>query len=31
MICPKCGTTNADGFKFCVKCGESLENIVSND
>ena len=26
MICPSCGTTNEKGFKFCVKCGNNLEN-----
>lgn len=24
MFCPKCGTVNADGAKFCLKCGASL-------
>ena len=26
MICPKCGTDNDNGFKFCVKCGSSLSD-----
>ena len=25
MKCSKCGTENADGYKFCVKCGNKLE------
>ena len=24
MTCPKCGTENQSGFKFCVKCGKKL-------
>ena len=24
MFCPKCGTQNADGARFCLKCGTSL-------
>ena len=24
MFCPKCGTQNADGARFCLKCGASL-------
>lgn len=24
MICPNCGTTNADGSRFCEECGTSL-------
>jgi len=30
MICPKCGSENADGSKFCMNCGENLENIQDN-
>ena len=26
MVCHSCGTNNERGFKFCVKCGSSLEN-----
>lgn len=29
MICPKCQTVNAEGSKFCIKCGEQLPNTVS--
>lgn len=25
MNCPNCGTTNNHDFKFCIKCGETLE------
>lgn len=25
MFCPKCGTKNADGAKFCQKCGQPLK------
>ena len=25
MVCPKCGTDNSEGFKFCIKCGNGLE------
>jgi predicted nucleic acid-binding Zn ribbon protein len=24
LICPSCGTENADGAKFCSECGASL-------
>jgi hypothetical protein len=24
MYCPSCGTQNADGSKFCVKCGKAM-------
>ncbi|MFA5746860.1 MAG: zinc-ribbon domain-containing protein [Candidatus Paceibacterota bacterium] len=30
MNCPKCGKQNADGAKFCIKCGSSLEGPASN-
>lgn len=26
MICNACGTENENGFKFCVKCGNNMEN-----
>ncbi|MCR4796607.1 MAG: hypothetical protein K5898_15820 [Ruminococcus sp.] len=26
MKCPRCGTDNEAGFKFCVKCGVNLED-----
>ncbi|MBR5512678.1 MAG: hypothetical protein IKV85_01675 [Ruminococcus sp.] len=26
MICSACGTENENGFKFCVKCGNNMEN-----
>ncbi len=26
MICSACGTENEKGFKFCVKCGNNMEN-----
>lgn len=26
MVCSACGTNNEKGFKFCVKCGNNLEN-----
>ena len=29
MNCPNCGTFNNDGFKFCIKCGNSLESTAS--
>lgn len=25
MFCPKCGKSNAEHFKFCLNCGEDLE------
>jgi hypothetical protein len=25
MFCPKCGKSNAENFKFCLNCGEDLE------
>lgn len=33
MNCPKCGTMNNKGFKFCIKCGHNLEGnpIVSEN
>ncbi len=34
MFCPKCGTENNDGAKFCVGCGAALgsqSNAGSND
>lgn len=32
MNCPKCGTLNNIGSKFCIRCGQSLDNIqVSNN
>ena len=31
MICAACGTENENGFKFCVKCGSSLENAQPTD
>lgn len=37
MYCPKCGTENKDGVKFCANCGGSFANasaanaIVSSD
>ena len=24
IICPNCGTTNKQGYRFCVKCGSKL-------
>ena len=27
MICPNCGTPNKEGSKFCVGCGNRLENV----
>ena len=27
MICKKCGTENNPGSKFCMTCGETLENL----
>lgn len=30
MTCPNCGTFNNDGFKFCIKCGNSLETSTPN-
>lgn len=26
MICPKCGTNNAEGVAFCANCGTAMEN-----
>ena len=26
MICPTCGKANEDGFRFCVKCGSTLDD-----
>lgn len=31
MECSKCGTYNSEGFKFCVKCGNNLEDTSTND
>ena len=28
MICSKCGTSNHEGAKFCVRCGSPLQDIV---
>ncbi len=30
MICPKCGTENSEGTKFCVKCGMPFINTTSS-
>ena len=30
MNCPNCGTFNNDDFKFCIKCGNSLETTTPN-
>lgn len=30
MFCTKCGTKNNDGAKFCIKCGERFNMVVSN-
>lgn len=27
-ICPKCGTRNKGKWEFCVRCGESLEDVT---
>lgn len=29
MICSKCGTNNNEGSKFCIKCGNPLDNNVN--
>ena len=29
-LCPKCGFNNDKNAKFCEKCGESLQDNVSN-
>ncbi len=26
MICPKCQTTNSEGYAFCINCGESISD-----
>ena len=31
MKCPKCGTDNEVGFRFCVKCGANLEYPLDTD
>ena len=28
MFCPKCGTQNRDGAKFCKSCGATLPNAA---
>ena len=28
MFCPNCGTQNADGAKFCAKCGGALQSAA---
>lgn len=28
MMCSKCGTSNHEGAKFCVRCGSPLQDIV---
>lgn len=30
MICPRCGSHNEDGFRFCMKCGYQLSSPVSS-
>jgi len=30
MYCPKCGTQNADGAKFCTSCGQQLDGETHN-
>lgn len=30
MTCPNCGTFNNAVFKFCIKCGNSLETSTLN-
>ena len=27
MLCSKCGTMNNDGSKFCISCGNTLQNL----
>jgi tetratricopeptide (TPR) repeat protein len=27
-VCPKCGTRNKGKWEFCVRCGESLQNVT---
>ena len=27
MICPKCGTQNEENVKFCMRCGNSFNNV----
>jgi len=31
MFCKKCGYKNADDAKFCVSCGEKIEQIETNN
>lgn len=31
MFCKKCGSEIKSGMKFCMNCGESVENIVSTE
>lgn len=31
MYCPKCNSENPEGVKFCVNCGNQLDNGVSKD
>lgn len=31
MNCPNCGTYNTEGFKFCIKCGQSLAGIETTN
>ena len=28
LICPRCGTQNADGVRFCSNCAQSLEGVA---
>ena len=30
MNCSSCGTLNSEGSKFCIKCGQNLNNAVVN-
>jgi len=30
-ICPTCGASNSDSFKFCLSCGERLDTVPSTE
>lgn len=31
MYCPKCGEKNVEGAKFCSKCGQNFEKVVTKN
>ena len=31
MLCPHCGSENAENLKYCIKCGERIEGAQADD